>query len=122
VKRRSDLTLGRLPGGATSPDEIADLQLLNRLDQIRDAAIFSPSLEPRTRKTIVQAADSVKRRTALPSKASELSADEKAELLNTLSNQVASKITDSAELDQKTGKKVLGILNDYVPEKDLPAE
>jgi hypothetical protein len=131
VKRRSELLVDRvpgghrLPGGATSPDEITDLQLLNRLDQIRDAAIFSPSLEQKTRETIVRAADSVKRRTVLLSKAPEFGANSKAKLLNTLSNQVA-KITDSAELDEEKGKKVLTKLNPYVPEedllKDLPAE
>jgi hypothetical protein len=118
--------VGTLPGGATSPEAITDLQLLNGLDQIRDAAIFSPSLAPEIRKTIVQAADSVKRRTARPSEASEFTEDWEAKLLNTLSNQVGNEITASAELDEKTGKTVLRILNPYVPErdllKDLPAE
>jgi len=93
-----------------------DLQLLNGLDQIRDAAIFSPNpnLDQDTREAIVQAADSVKRLTAQPSEASEFGKDWEAKLLNTLSNQVGNEITASAELDEKTGKTVLGILNRYV--------
>jgi hypothetical protein len=115
-----------LPGGATSRGEITDLQLLNGLDQIRDAAIFSSSLAPKTRKTIVQATDSVKRRTARPSEASAFAEDWEGTLLNTLSTQVAKKIRNSAEIDEETGKTVLRILNRYVPERDLlkdpPAE
>ena len=114
------------PGGATSRGAITDLRLLNGLDQIRDAAIFSPSLAPKTRKTIVEAADSVKRRTARPSKAPAFAGDWEAELLTTLSKHVANKITGSAELDEEAGKTVLRILDAYVPErdllKDLPAE
>jgi hypothetical protein len=118
--------VGTLPGGATSPGAITDLRLLNGLDQIRDAAIFSPSLAKKTRKTIVEAADSVKRRTARPSEDPVFTEDWEAELLTTLSNQVAHRITSSAELDEETGKTVLRILDRYVPErdllKDLPAE
>ena len=106
--------VGTLPGGATSPNAIMDLQLLNGLDQIRDAAIFSPNLEQDTREAIVQATDSVKRLTASPSEASEFGKDWEAKLLNTLSNQVGNEITASAELDEKTGKTVLSILNPYV--------
>jgi hypothetical protein len=106
--------VGTLPGGATSPNAIMDLQLLNGLDQIRDAAIFSPNLEQDTREAIVQAADSVKRLTARPSEASEFGKDWEAKLLNTLSNQVGNEITASAELDEKTGKTVIRILNPYV--------
>lgn len=114
--------LGPLPGGSTTPDAITDLRLMNGLDQIRDAAIFSHSLKPKTRTTIVEATDSVKRRAARPAEASEFDQDWEATLLTDLSNQVAQKITVSAEFDEETGKTVLKVLNPYVPERDLLAE
>jgi hypothetical protein len=105
--------VGTLPGGAISPGEITGLQLLNALDQIRDAAIFSPSLAQETREAIVQAVDRVKRRTAEPSKAYPLAEDGEAKLLTTLSDQVANKITASGKLDEETGKTVIDILDPY---------
>ena len=117
----SELMVSRLPGGAISPEEITYLRLLNGLDQIRDAAIFSPSLEQKTRETIVQAADCVKRRIAPRSEASVSTVDRNADLLNRLSNQVVKEMTFPAGgLDEKTGEKILEILNNSP--KDPSAE
>lgn len=112
--------LGPLPGGSTTPDAITDLQLLNGLDQIRDAAIFSPKLDEDIRKNIVEATALVKSRTTLPS--ASLEPNWKSSLLSALSKQVADKIMATAELDDETGNTVLKILNPYVPEKDRHAE
>jgi hypothetical protein len=114
--------LGPLPGGPTTPENITDLKLLNGLDQIRDAAIFSTSLDSQTRERVVEAADAVKHRASRPNEDAGFGADWEAVLLDTLSTQVSNEVVVKGELDEKTGEMVLRILNPYVPEKNFLAE
>ena len=114
--------LGPVPGGATSPQGITDLQLLNGLDQIRDAAVFSPSLDVETQKMIVDAADAVKGHALLHNGDTNFGADWETALLEDLSTNVLSTVAVKAQLDEETSRVVLEILDQYVPEKDLLAK